>query len=575
MAERGGRDPVGLPGRPGTPRSAPRPTRRQSRRPAARSSSSSPARWPLASLLIRPDRARAFDLLHGSVFIDDQPRPGRGRPRQRPSRPSGCTATPTQRSTRTCSTELRRGAARFGARCCSTRRTGEFNMVDSTGFVVKHDGGVPLAAAQQAKTSSVGIPSGDLAYIEQTGASGTSVYLVTPATVQSAVSRRQREAARLHLDARPGEHRGRRRGHRRRLAVAAARQRQRAQRCANCPRAGDSSTGAALRSIRPRHRHAARRRSARRPAAARARLGRGRHCATASSCSPSAAAAHASGSPPPAGVDKILPDRAIRTRRLSFLMHGSDGWSVVSVNPTAPACAGRRRYRAAGHAPHWSSRRRTTARSTRWTASSVRSTAIDAAGATTKVADYPLAEQDGSVIEPAKYAGVYVIARESRVIVDASQPARRAGDIHRRQQTTKDDREGRRRCGQRRRRRGSSRRGTHRHSEAEAERQHAAPTAAKLDAPAADATEHQQAPLREARTQAAHPAERRRPRGSRSALVSWTYPTPRPRGLHGAHLRRRREAPEHRRSAAGRAGHGRGRYVGQTSPSSSRRRGTS
>src|SRR5439155_19550214 len=66
--------------------------------------------------------------------------------------------------------------------------TGEFNMVDNSGFVVKHDGGgVPLDH-RAPPTSSLGIAARNgQAYVLRTGASGgTNVYLVNQSTVESA-----------------------------------------------------------------------------------------------------------------------------------------------------------------------------------------------------------------------------------------------------------------------------------------------------------------------------------------------------------------------------------------------------
>ncbi len=62
-------------------------------------------------------------------------------------------------------------------------------MVDNSGFVVKHDGGVPLAARTGA-TSAFGVAAGDgQAYIVRTGTTGgTDVYLVNQPTVESAIN---------------------------------------------------------------------------------------------------------------------------------------------------------------------------------------------------------------------------------------------------------------------------------------------------------------------------------------------------------------------------------------------------
>ena len=66
------------------------------------------------------------------------------------------------------------------------KATGEFNMVDSSGFVIKtKNGGVPLPQ-RGSGTTAAGIAAGTSAYIVQSGSAGASVYLVGQSTVQSA-----------------------------------------------------------------------------------------------------------------------------------------------------------------------------------------------------------------------------------------------------------------------------------------------------------------------------------------------------------------------------------------------------
>ena len=98
----------------------------------------------VASYLVKPAKARSFDLFYGSVYINDNTSPGRHRPGQRQADRAAA----------------RRLHGRVGAKTGDNidvyplgggntllldPTTGEFNMVDSTGFVVKTtDGGVPL-----------------------------------------------------------------------------------------------------------------------------------------------------------------------------------------------------------------------------------------------------------------------------------------------------------------------------------------------------------------------------------------------------------------------------------------------
>jgi hypothetical protein len=139
----------------------------------------------VASFLIRPAKARAFDLFHGSVFLSDQNAPvavdlASGKPTLRlfgadqqvnVTGNETLSVVPLQEHT-----------------LLLNESTGEFNMVDNSGFVVKHGGGVEIP--RPGRSTSVGIPatSGE-AYILRTGATGgTDVYLVSQATVESAMT---------------------------------------------------------------------------------------------------------------------------------------------------------------------------------------------------------------------------------------------------------------------------------------------------------------------------------------------------------------------------------------------------
>lgn len=137
----------------------------------------------VAAALVSPNRARTFDLIHGSVFLADDRAPvavdlATGKPTVRlvgansqvdASNASDLSVVPLADST-----------------LLLNAKTGEFNMVDGTGFVVKTTaGGVPLPR-QVGDTAAVAVPSGNSAFIVRTGSTNTSVYLVNAGTVQSA-----------------------------------------------------------------------------------------------------------------------------------------------------------------------------------------------------------------------------------------------------------------------------------------------------------------------------------------------------------------------------------------------------
>jgi hypothetical protein len=141
----------------------------------------------VASYLIRPERARAFDLFHGSVFLSDQNGPvavdlASGKPTLQLRGADQQVSLADQQTLGI--------VPLIDHTLLLNQSTGEFNMVDNSGFVVKHDGGgVPLVH-RPAGSTAVGIAaaSGE-AYIERTGPTGgTDVYLVSQSTVESALN---------------------------------------------------------------------------------------------------------------------------------------------------------------------------------------------------------------------------------------------------------------------------------------------------------------------------------------------------------------------------------------------------
>jgi hypothetical protein len=139
------------------------------------------------SYVSRPVKARAFDLFHGSVFLSDQLGPvavdlASGRPTLRlvnANQQVGITGSQVLDTVPLADHTL-----------LLNPTSGEFNMVDNNGFIVKHDGsGVPLTP-RGGRTTSTGIDAGSgQAYIVRTGRTGgTNVYLVNQPTVESAIN---------------------------------------------------------------------------------------------------------------------------------------------------------------------------------------------------------------------------------------------------------------------------------------------------------------------------------------------------------------------------------------------------
>ena len=136
-----------------------------------------------AAAFVKPSKARAFDLFHGSIFLGDDRAPvavdlTNGNPTVR------LLEAYSQVSARS-DTDLNVAPLAAGTLLVN-RSSGEFNMVDAAGFVVKtKGGGVPLPAVTGQTTTQV-VPSATSAYIVQNSPTTTGVYLVGQATVESA-----------------------------------------------------------------------------------------------------------------------------------------------------------------------------------------------------------------------------------------------------------------------------------------------------------------------------------------------------------------------------------------------------
>ena len=379
------------------------------------------------SYLVRPDRARSFDLFHGSVFLADSVAPvavdlASGRPTVRLI--DADTQVGADTSSDLTVTPLSQGTLLLN------RVSGEFNLVAETGFVVKTDGGVPIAA-RAGSTGATAISSGDLAYIEQTGPTGTSVYLVGQTTVETASNvaakvrprafRSMREAGSTDPGAAVSTAGG--------LWLLLGSGDSRVVRQLRLP--PNSSTGATLRSTD------------------HGRVTGPAALASASAATPFSAMTSDSGSaatdvaglasargitvyrgsstigtarfPAVAGLDRVLPATGGQGR-LSFLLHGSAGWSVVSLGTDGRGLRGPTRLTglpadAALAAPAVSRGALYTMDTT--SGQLVRIGADDRVGAIAGAATYPLAEQGGRVVEPGGFGDGTVIARGSRVIYNS------------------------------------------------------------------------------------------------------------------------------------------------------------
>ncbi|MDT4911137.1 MAG: hypothetical protein QOC66_265 [Pseudonocardiales bacterium] len=287
----------------------------------------------VASYLIRPEKARSFSLFHGSLFLADQKSPvavdlASGKPTLRllgADKQVGITGTQPL------------GVVPLDGRTLLLNQaSGEFNMVDNSGFVVKHDGGVPLAT-RAGESSSFGVAAGNgQAYIVRTAPTGgTDVYLVNQPTVESAINatrsvRPRASASMTDAGSTAAGAAAAADGDLWLLVGGTAGTGPRTIRQLTVP--ADSSAGAELTSSD----HG----SVDGPAAiGTATTGRdGSGPTVAAVASDDRIRVFPPGADPqtltyraPAGVDTVLPTTGGQGV-LAFLLHGTDGWSVVSVD---------------------------------------------------------------------------------------------------------------------------------------------------------------------------------------------------------------------------------------------------
>jgi hypothetical protein len=284
----------------------------------------------VASYLVKPNKARSFDLFFGSMFLNDDRAPvavdlTNGKPTVRlvdansqvsAKNPSDLVVSP-----------LTNGTLLLNA------NTGEFNIIDATGFVIKtKGGGVPLPKAV-GPTTSLAVPSGESAYILQSAASGSSVFLVGQPTVQSATG------ADAHVQPRASTT----------MTEAAS----------TAPGSAVSANGDLWLLVGTGDTHTIRQLSVPRGSDAGATLGTTDHGtvsgAAAIGITPRGSkdvvgvaeadgvqvfdangGSHTAAVKGLDGVDEILP-ASNSTGRLRFLYHSSSGWTLVSVDPDSGA----------------------------------------------------------------------------------------------------------------------------------------------------------------------------------------------------------------------------------------------
>jgi hypothetical protein len=143
-----------------------------------------------ASYLVAPSTARSFTLLYGSVFLNDNTEPvavdiASGRPTVR-------LANASRSVSASASADLRLFRLAANRTLMLNTRTGEFNMIDATGYVLKPTGGgvrLPEPGPAQA------VPAGPDSYLLRNSGSDASVYLVSPNTVAGATGPHARPRA--------------------------------------------------------------------------------------------------------------------------------------------------------------------------------------------------------------------------------------------------------------------------------------------------------------------------------------------------------------------------------------------
>jgi hypothetical protein len=381
-----------------------------------------------ASYLIRPEKARAFDLFHGSLFLADQKSPvavdlASGKPTLRllgADKQVGITGNQPL------------GVVPMDGRTLLVNQaSGEFNMVDSSGFVVKHDGGVPLAK-RSGDTSAFGVAAGNgQAYIIRTGPTGgTDVYLVNQPTVESAInatrSVRPRASTSMDDTSRTGAGAAAAADGDLWLLVGGA-----SDSGAHTIRRLSLPEGSSAGAVLSPSDHGVVHGPAAVGTATAGRDGSGR--TTVAVASADRIQLFAPGADPrtlpyktPAGVDAVLPTTNGQGV-LAFLLHGADGWSVVSVDADGSHLRGPQRLAglpadarigspAASRGALYGIDRSGTGRIYRI---GFDGTAGPVAGA----GSYPLSSFGGRIVEQTDFSDAYAVARSSRVVFNSASHA--------------------------------------------------------------------------------------------------------------------------------------------------------
>jgi hypothetical protein len=170
------------------------------------------------SYLVRPEKARAFDLVHGSVFLQDATAPvgidlASGKPTVRLT--NAVKQVGATKNNQLSVVPLD-GATLLLNNGTDNANSGEFNEVDRTGFVVKPDGSGVLLSRRTDQPTAIGYDAGiansapGSAYIERTGPDRTDVFLISSVTVTRAAGSPTTVKPRASIslaamgDARPG-----------------------------------------------------------------------------------------------------------------------------------------------------------------------------------------------------------------------------------------------------------------------------------------------------------------------------------------------------------------------------------
>ncbi|HEY2272797.1 MAG TPA: fibronectin type III domain-containing protein, partial [Jatrophihabitantaceae bacterium] len=150
----------------------------------------------VVSFVVRPSKAKSFDLFYGSLFINDNTEPvavdlASGKPSVR-------LHNAYRNVSAASSNDLDLIPLDGENTLMLDPSTGQFNMVDSTGFVVKPDAGGVRLPAHAGISHTSAVPSGDSAFMLQSSTRTSWIYLISQLTVASAVGLHARAKARAY-----------------------------------------------------------------------------------------------------------------------------------------------------------------------------------------------------------------------------------------------------------------------------------------------------------------------------------------------------------------------------------------